>query len=361
MPSNKNAVIRYMYLDDLLSDRHHYYTRTDLYEKCNERLRLDGYPEVSKRTIELDLVDLEYAPFYMEIDQSTVVDGKHIIRYKDQTQSIFSKQISADEKRLLAEALSTLGQFSGLNNFDWLEDLQAKLSNPKAFGGHGGTNDSDTRKIISFSSNPYLRNQNLLGGLFSAISNRVVVSVAYKKFDTDTPSTFIVYPYHLKQYNDRWYLICNSVGDDHFPYRSDFVMNLPLDRIESYSPVYDIEYKDCAVDLAERFDDIVGVTYYEDRHLEIILFAISKQAVNYIRTKPLHSSQIELSSERQEEMHFKYPHLTGYVFFTLECIPNYELHSLLYSYGSKLVVLTPDWLKEEMKEEVRKQFESYSK
>ena len=47
MPSNKNAVIRYMYLDEMLSDRHHYYTRTELYEKCNERLRQNGYPEIS--------------------------------------------------------------------------------------------------------------------------------------------------------------------------------------------------------------------------------------------------------------------------------------------------------------------------
>ena len=111
----------------MLSDRHHYYTRTELYEKCNERLRQNGYPEVSKRTIELDLIDLEFSPFYMEIDQSLVIGGRHIIRYKDQTQSIFSKQISDDEKHLLSEALSTLGQFSGLNNFDWLESEFFKL------------------------------------------------------------------------------------------------------------------------------------------------------------------------------------------------------------------------------------------
>ena len=223
MPSNKNAVIRYMHLDEMLSDRHHYYTRTDLYEKCNERLRRDGYPEVSKRTIEIDLVDLERSPFNMEIDQSVIVDGRHIIRYKDQTQSIFSKQISDDEKHLLAEVLNTLGQFSGLNNFDWLEDLQTKLSDPASFGGSSNTADSRQRKIIAFSSNLYLRNQNLLGGLFSAISNKVVVSVVYKKFDLDAPATFVVYPYLLKQYNDRWYLICNSVGDKHFPYRADFM------------------------------------------------------------------------------------------------------------------------------------------
>ena len=360
MPSNKNAVIRYMHLDEMLSDRHHYYTRTDLYEKCNERLRRDGYPEVSKRTIEIDLVDLERSPFNMEIDQSVIVDGRHIIRYKDQTQSIFSKQISDDEKHLLAEVLNTLGQFSGLNNFDWLEDLQTKLSDPASFGGSSDTADSRQRKIIAFSSNPYLRNQNLLGGLFSAISNKVVVSVVYKKFDVDAPATFVVYPYLLKQYNDRWYLICNSVGDKHFPYRADFIMNLPLDRIESYEPVYDIKYKDCPLDLDERFEDIVGVTYYENRPVERILFAVSWQSVNYIRTKPLHSSQAELAAERQDEMRAKYPQMADRTFFTIDCIPNYELSSLLCSFGKRLVVLSPEWLREDIRKEVKQQLENYS-
>lgn len=349
-----------MYLDEMLSDRHHYYTRTELYEKCNERLRQNGYPEVSKRTIELDLIDLEFSPFYMEIDQSLVIGGRHIIRYKDQTQSIFSKQISDDEKHLLSEALSTLGQFSGLNNFDWLEDLQAKLCDPSALCGNNNKDGQHHRKVISFSSNPYLKNQNLLGGLFSAIANRVVISVTYKKFDADTPSKFTVYPYLLKQYNDRWYLICNSVGDEVFPYRQDFIMTLPLDRIEAYTLLYDLPFIDCPLDLSERFDDIIGVTYYENRKLEKFLFAISKQSVNYIRTKPIHASQTELPRDRQLELHSKYPKLAEYIFFTIDCIPNYELKTLFYSYGQRLVVLTPEWMRYEIRKEAKEQIDYYS-
>ena len=108
MPANKNAVIRYMYLDQMLSDRHHYYSRTDLCEKCNARLVRDGYSEVSKRTIELDLIDMSLPPFNMDIDDTLIVGGKHIVRYADQTVSLFSKPLSDDEKRLLREALSTM-------------------------------------------------------------------------------------------------------------------------------------------------------------------------------------------------------------------------------------------------------------
>ena len=360
MPANKNAVIRYMYLDQMLSDRHHYYSRTDLCEKCNERLVRDGYSEVSKRTIELDLIDMGLPPFNMDIDDSLIMGGKRIVRYSDQTVSLFSKPLSDDEKKLLREALSTMGQFSGLENFEWIADLQEKLDDEKAFGGKNITDDGLQRKIISFSSNPYLKNINLLGKLFSAISNKKVVSVEYKKFDSDVASKFIVYPYLLKEYSDRWYLICNSVGDEVYPYREDFVMNLPLDRIMSFDEVEDMEYKDCPLDLDERFDDIVGISYYEDRKLEKILYAVTKATANYIRTKPMHSSQIELTSARQEELHAEYPALSEYVFFTIECIPNFELHSLLYSYGQKLVVLSPDSIRADMQEEAQKQADIYN-
>ena len=84
----------------------------------------------------------------------------------------------ADEKRLLSEVLNTLGQFSGLDNFTWLDDLQTKLNDTKSFGrGYYNMDDGMNHKIISFSSNEYLRNKELLGWFFSAIANKKVVSL----------------------------------------------------------------------------------------------------------------------------------------------------------------------------------------
>ena len=98
MAVNKNAVIRYMYLDQMLSERHHYYTRAELTEKCNERLRMDGFSEVTKRTIEMDLVALQDAPFSMDIiEDSDTIAGQRVIRYADQSQSHCAKPMTADE------------------------------------------------------------------------------------------------------------------------------------------------------------------------------------------------------------------------------------------------------------------------
>lgn len=196
MPSNKNAVIRYMYLDQMLSDRYNKYTCEDLLLKVNERLSFAGYPTIGgdssdyshylksgKRVIQLDLQALQESPFNMEIDSSERRYGSPIYRYADQTQSLFSKPLSDDEKRLLQEVLNTLGQFSGLDSFEWLNDLQEKLNDRRAFGR--GEYDRDMlsrRKIISFSSNDYLEGKDYLGTLFSLISNKKVVDVDYEPF-----------------------------------------------------------------------------------------------------------------------------------------------------------------------------------
>ena len=230
MPSNKNAVIRYMYLDQMLSDRYNKYTCEDLLKKVNERLSLAGYPTIGgdqgdydryiksgKRVIQLDLQALQESPFNMEIDSSERLYGSPVYRYSDQTQSLFSKPLSDDEKRLLQEVLNTLGQFSGLDNFEWLNDLQEKLNNQKAFGrGEYDREMAQPRKIISFSSNDYLEGKEYLGLLFSLISNKKVVDVEYEPFG-ESSRTIRLYPYLLKQYNDRWYLIGTPLATEEFP------------------------------------------------------------------------------------------------------------------------------------------------
>ena len=56
MPTNKNAFIRYKYLDRLLSDRHHYYDMNDLTEKVNEMMERDKLGiSVGVRTIQKDV------------------------------------------------------------------------------------------------------------------------------------------------------------------------------------------------------------------------------------------------------------------------------------------------------------------
>lgn len=354
MPSNKNAVIRYMYLDQLLSDRYHKYTCLDLLNKVNERLDLAGFPTIGgdpsdydryiksgKRVIQLDIQALQESPFNMEIDSSEKLYGSPVYRYADQTQSLFSKPLSDDEKRLLQEVINTLGQFAGLDNFEWLHDLQEKLNDRKSFGRSEFDEDStDNRKIISFSSNDYLAGKDYLGTLFTLIAHKKVVDVDYAPFGEDV-RTIRLYPYLLKQYNDRWYLIGTPPANDKFDYRKNFFLNLALDRIAAVHPVEDVPFVEADEDLEERFEDIIGPSYYEKEPLTPIIIAVSNNYLGYVDTKPLHGSQVKFPAEEQERLHKKYPSFEDYTFYGLKLKPNRELYNTIYRNGDRILLVSP--------------------
>ena len=89
MPANKNALIRYRFLDELLSSRVSYYTREELWNKVNEHLA----SPVSKRCIEKDLVDIQ-DEWGIEYDEKIDDEGKRRIHYADKSFSIFSKELT---------------------------------------------------------------------------------------------------------------------------------------------------------------------------------------------------------------------------------------------------------------------------
>lgn len=323
MPTNKNALIRYKYLDKLLSDRHHYYTIRDLTDKVNEMMERDELDvHVVKRTIEKDLMAIQCAPFSAPIE-SVVKNGRNIYRYSDSSFSIFSEELSGEERHLLNEVLSTLGQFEGLAHFEWLEKFKI------------GLGLEERKQIISFSNNPYLKNSNMLGTLFDYISNEVVICLSYHTFKDKTIRSIAFHPYMLKQYHDRWFLLGAADCDNK-------ILTFALDRIDEAEPLPEKKYIKCSENLSERFEDIVGVTFYEDRPVEHILCWVSDISKDYIDTKPIHGSYTPIKGDAEQILRSDYPQLQDGLFFTLDCINNYELVRELCSYGKELIVLSSD-------------------
>ena len=236
--------------------------------------------------------------------------------------------------------MNTIGQFDGLDNFDWLDAMKKKLGL------------SERQKIISFSKNLYLKNSNLLGGLFSAISNKQVVEIVYKKFSSSESQILVLHPYLLKEYNNRWFLI-GSLD------KEKMILNLPLDRIENYKVLPALKYKDYKGDIEERFEDIIGVTVFANKKVENILLWVSDNDFPYLDTKPLHGSQTVVSEDNETKFRKKYSSLKGGRFVKLQCKENYELIVNLVSYLDALVVLEPKALRDKVGDVVGKMSEKY--
>jgi predicted DNA-binding transcriptional regulator YafY len=352
MPANKNAVTRYYILDKLLANRYHHYSTEDLLQHVNEELAEIKEDGVSRRTIELDLHYLEKeSPFLAEIEHYQIDDisprtqktiKKCCHRYKDPNFSIFKKKMKEEEKYLLNEALSMLGQFDGLPNLEGLESLRKSLK------------VKTDRQIVSFTKNP-LENSTILGELFTAISQQQVVELHYHRFDTpDEDRQLIVQPYLLKEYNRRWYLIAAADNDGK-------LLNFALDRIDKVVPLPVRKYIPYDGDLNERFEDIIGVTLYEDRPVQTIVFWVSDYSKDYVATKPLHESQRNIRNECEEELRRQFSMLEGGRFFSIECIENYELIRELTSFGKDLIVLSPDRIRQKVLNHIIEQSRAYEK
>ena len=200
MPVNKDAMARYRIIDRMLADPHKDYTTKDI-EKAVAR----ECPKVTTRMIQKDIKALEEAPFDKKMLRGK--GGRGTVRYEDQSTPLFYQELTSDEEDILREALGSLGQFEGLENFKWLENLKKRLDLP------GGKKE---RPIISFARNDILQiPENLLGYLYSAISRRKVIRFGYRRFQNagQPYSPVTVYPYQLRQYNNRWFLLCNPTGN----------------------------------------------------------------------------------------------------------------------------------------------------
>lgn len=347
MPSTKNLLVRIATLDSLLSNRYHNYSLNDLTDKVNEKLSEIECPPVTRRTIEYDIDFLESAPFYVEIEKyrsdyymsNGKITVKKCLRYKQNGYSIFNHTLSSDEKYVLTEALSYLGQFDGLPNFESLEALKIKYD------------DKPIKKIMLLEKNE-LDQTTHFAVLFTAISQQQVITLTYKAFNRTSATKYILHPYLLKEYNRRWYLL--ALSDD-----THEIKVFALDRIVNID-ICNKNYFVSDEDILEYFDDIVGVANYTEEEVLEILFWVSDKDVQYIRTRPIHASQIFFHSAKENKLRQLYPQLEGGAFFSINCKKNYELIQELTSYGSNLVVLSPQYIVDEVINYIDNMNEKYS-
>ena len=336
MPVNKDAMARYRIIDRMLADPHKDYTTKDIEKAVSLEC-----PKVTTRMIQKDVKALE-EEFGKDLVRNA--GGRGTVKYKDQTTPLFYQELTADEEEILREALGSLGQFEGLDNFKWLENLKKKLDMP------AGRRE---RPVISFAKNDVLQiPENLLGHLYSAIARRKVIRFGYRKFqDAGQPfSRVTVHPYQLRQYNNRWFLICTPVGNDEHPFDPNQVYNYALDRMDGKVEYVDDQvYIDTPVDIDARFDEIVGVTYKKDVDARDIYFAVKPATVDYVRTKFIHPSQDEVNPEVEKEFIRKYPSLKGCKFFFISCRPNVEMYALFASYRDTVIIVEPKDIRETMR------------
>jgi predicted DNA-binding transcriptional regulator YafY len=329
--TNKHAIIRYQTLDKCFRNTGRKYYMDDLIEACNNALfEFDVYESeepregISRRTIYDDIEFME-SPRGWNIDLERTREGRKVYyRYTNTSFTINKQPLNETEEHQLKEALSTLSRFKGLPQFGWVDELIARLDS-----GLGLSHNA--KKIIEFDQNNYLKGLEYITTLYNAILYKKVINIEYKSFKQEAVQTFILHPYFLKQYNNRWYVFGKNDA-------SGYVINLALDRIIAIKDSNKKYILNEEINFDEYFEDIVGVTLNNGMATEKIVLKVSNVLFPYIQTKPLHGSQ---KVKEQGDAH---------TLITLDLIPNYELESVILSHGEGIEVLKPESLREKINE-----------
>src|SRR5690606_25773706 len=134
-----------------------------------------------------------------------------------------------------------------------------------------------------FEENEFLLGAEYLTPLYNYIKNEQVIKIQYQSFKSNQIQSYTISPYHLKQYNKRWFLF----GRNHV---SAKLQNLALDRIKSINPI-NIEFSENTIDFDEYFEDIVGVSNDVQKETAKVKILLSDNIIPYILSKPVHGSQ----------------------------------------------------------------------
>jgi predicted DNA-binding transcriptional regulator YafY len=334
MSTNKNALLRYQILDRCFSDFKRKYEIQDLVDAVNEVL-YDMYgSEVSVRQIRDDIKYMRDRITYNAPIEAVPYDGKKCYyRYEDKNFSIFNNELSTEEVTTLRSTIEMLSRFRDGSRNAWLEEVISNLE--FRFGIK-----TNREHIVSFEQNEQLRGLNFLGELIDAAIHHQPLRILYRSYYGVEHNT-IVHPYHLKQFNNRWFLLGLEETD-----KGTRLSNKALDRIIKFSRANVSFIPNTEINFATYFKDIVGVTVPKEHPIaEKVILKFDKARFPYIVSKPIHPSQEVIDEEKQ--------------ILQITVRPNKELESLLFSYGPQVEVLEPQWLREQIEEKISETLKIY--
>jgi predicted DNA-binding transcriptional regulator YafY len=325
LPKNKDAVSRYRWIDERLRSKQKAKpTLENLIEYVSDKMGVN----VSVRTIQKDIQDMRHDPELNYMAPIVYDRSSGTYRYADESFSISNVPIEEADLQGLEIAIGILEQFRSLPVIRQFEDAILKIAaslkmNREALQHKG---------LIKFTRSTQYKGAELIPEIVDAMKNLEVIRLAYQSFDRDKPKEHLVEPYHLREYQHRFYLIGKSQT-------RNAVVTFALDRVVKLWPTMK-HFDEQNFDDASYFKHAIGITVH-DSDPEKVLLSFAPRQGKYVKSQPIHSSQ-EVISDTADECRI-----------SLNVVINPELIMTLLSYGAQVKVLAPQHLAEKVAEEAK--------
>jgi predicted DNA-binding transcriptional regulator YafY len=335
MPVNKDALSRYRWIDERLRNKRlPHPTLQDLIDFVSEKMD----KTIPLRTIQKDLHDMRYsaelnykAPIYYDRAQK-------VYYYEEPDYSISNMPVSDYDLQGLEIAISILEQFKSLPVIKQFEDAILKIAASLKINRE----KLENKNIIKLDAPAQYKGLEWISDIVDAMKSHTMVRLAYQSFERNEPKEHWVEPYHLREYQNRFYLIGKSLNT-----KEGKILTFGLDRIVNLWPT-NKTFDEKNFDQADYFKHVLGISAPELTPEKIIL-SFSPQQAKYIISQPLHTSQVIIKNNEKECR------------ISIELVVNFELIRLLLGYGSSVKIISPKNLAERIINEAEKVVQLYTR
>ena len=256
------------------------------------------------------------------------VYDKKYYRYETEGYSITDIPLTENDMNVLSETVAMLKQFKDFSLFSELGGIIQRLED-KVY-----SEKTHQAAVIHLDKNENLKGLEHLDTLYQAILKKIVLRITYQSFKARAASTMVFFPFILKEFNNRWFLVGRVSAQKP-------ILTLALDRIVAIDYDTSIPYNNFEFDGDTFYQNTIGVTVLNTVHLFDIILKIDRSNAPYVLTKPFHSSQ-----EVVEKLS------NGSVIISMRVHINFELERLILGFGEAIEVLAPRMLRKRIKKKL---------
>lgn len=179
----------------------------------------------------------------------------------------------------------------------------------------------------------------MLKDVISAMRENHSIIISYHRFGQKTTSSYEIFPYAIKLFAQRWYVVAHSPKHDVAIYSLDRIEKLVITENRFAIP------KD--FDVQRHFRDCYGVIAGDGTKAEKVILRVYGLDQDYISSLPLHHSQ-KVVIKKEE-----------YTEYSLYLRPTYDFKQAIMANAYNVEVVSPQHLRDEIKEMLDKAVSRY--
>jgi len=177
--------------------------------------------------------------------------------------------------------------------------------------------------------------------ILEAIDKKRGIECDYYSFNKKSVKHQLLIPYFLRTWEQRWYLAAEPENHHHG------ISIFALERMENVILTKEKMLPSNKITAEEYFEGSFGVNHSDEQKPEKIRIKVYDTQVEYVKRLPIHESQeeVEINSE--------------WSIFEYRLVPCYNFYQQLLWHREKLEVIEPQYVRDEIKDVLKKMLEHY--